>query len=72
MAHMTMRDFSDAFLDAYLARAGDAVLGSVGCYQLEGLGIQLFDKIEGDYFTILGMPLLPLLAELRLRKVIAT
>lgn len=72
MAHMTMRDFSDAFLDAYLARAGDAVLGSVGCYQLEGLGIQLFDKIEGDYFTILGMPLLPLLAELRLRKVITT
>ena len=72
VARLTMRNFSDAFLDNYLARAGDAVLGSVGCYQLEGLGIQLFDRIEGDYFTILGMPLLPLLGELRNRKVIAT
>lgn len=64
-AQLTMRRFSDAFLDDYLARAGDGVLQSVGCYHLEGLGVQLFEKIEGDYFTILGMPLLPLLAELR-------
>lgn len=65
VAHMSMRLFSDDFLDDYLARAGDAVLSSVGCYQLEGLGIGLFEAIEGDYFTILGLPLLPLLAELR-------
>lgn len=71
-AQMSMRPFSDAFLEDYLARAGDKVLGSVGCYQLEGLGLQLFERIEGDYFTILGMPLLPLLNELRRRKVIAT
>lgn len=71
-ARMTMRDFTDAFRDEYLARAGDSVLGSVGCYRLEGLGIQLFDNIDGDYHTILGMPLLPLLSELRTRKAIAT
>lgn len=64
-AHLTMRDFSDAFLDEYLAHAGEKVMKSVGCYQLEGPGVQLFEKIEGDYFTILGLPLLPLLAELR-------
>lgn len=64
-ADMTMRAFSDAFLDAYLARVGDRVLSSVGCYQFESEGIQLFERIEGDYFTILGMPLLPLLAALR-------
>lgn len=65
VARMTMRDFSEAFLSDYLEHAGDAVLTSVGCYQLEGLGIGLFERIEGDYFTILGLPLLPLLAELR-------
>lgn len=65
VARMSMRDFSDAFLADYLDRAGDAVLTSVGCYQLEGIGIGLFDWIDGDYFTILGLPLLPLLAELR-------
>jgi len=70
-AALAMRGFSDAFLDAYLARAGDRACASVGAYELEGLGIQLFERIEGDYFTILGMPLLPLLAELRLRGVIA-
>lgn len=70
-ARMTMRDFSETFLDDYLARAGDKVLGSVGAYQLEGLGIQLFERIEGDYFTILGLPLLPLLGELRRRGVVA-
>lgn len=64
-AHLTMRSFSDAFLDRYLAMLGEKVRASVGCYQLEGPGIQLFDRIEGDYFTILGLPLLPLLAELR-------
>ena len=65
VARMTMRAFSDAFLDDYCDRAGDAVLSSVGCYQLEGLGVTLFEAIDGDYFTILGLPLLPLLAELR-------
>ena len=71
-ARLTMRDFSDAFLDDYLARAGDRVSQSVGAYEIEGLGMQLFERIEGDYFTILGLPLLPLLAELRARGIIAT
>jgi septum formation protein len=62
-ATLTMRGFTDAFLDDYLARLGDEVLKSVGCYQMEGPGVQLFERIEGDYFTIL--PLLALLAELR-------
>ena len=69
-AHLTMRDFSDDFLDRYLATLGEKVRSSVGCYQLEGPGIQLFERIEGDYFTILGLPLLPLLAELRRREVL--
>jgi septum formation protein len=60
-----MRDFSESFLDTYLAQAGEAICGSVGGYQLEGIGMQLFEKIEGDYFTILGMPLLSLLGGLR-------
>lgn len=64
-AKLTMRDFTDEFLDAYLAMVGDDVLASVGAYQIEGLGAQLFSKIEGDHFTILGLPLLPLLAYLR-------
>ena len=64
-AKLTMRDFSDGFLEEYLARERDELLGSVGCYRLEGLGAQLFSRIEGDYFTILGLPLLPLLSELR-------
>jgi septum formation protein len=62
---LEMRAFSDAFLDGYLARNGAAALSSVGCYQLEGEGAQLFDRIEGDYFAILGLPLLPLLGFLR-------
>lgn len=66
-AWLTMRDFSDAFLEEYLRRAGDRIGQSVGAYELEGLGVQLFDRIEGDYFTVLGLPLLPLLSELRLR-----
>jgi len=64
-ADMTMRDFSDAFLEDYLRRTGGHILASVGCYRFESEGIQLFERIEGDYFTILGMPLLPLLAALR-------
>jgi septum formation protein len=70
-ARLKMRDFSDAFLEEYLTRAGDRIGQSVGAYELEGLGVQLFDKIEGDYFTILGLPLLPLLAELRAQGMIA-
>ena len=66
-AQLTMRDFSNDFLEAYLAAEGRAALGSVGCYRLEGMGVQLFDAIEGDYFTILGLPLMGLLDELRRR-----
>ena len=69
-ARLTMRDFSDAFLEDYLTRAGDRVSQTVGAYELEGLGVQLFDKIEGDYFTVLGLPLLQVLAELRAREII--
>jgi len=64
-ATLTMRDFSDAFLEAYLAAEGPEALGSVGCYRLEGPGAQLFSAIEGDYFAILGLPLLGLLDFLR-------
>lgn len=69
-AKLTMRDFSDQFLDNYLEMAGDAALSSVGGYQLEGIGIHLFERVEGDYFTILGLPLLPLLTFLRENKFI--
>jgi septum formation protein len=62
---LVMRAASDAFIDAYLTRHGEALLGSVGVYQLENDGAQLFDEIDGDYFAILGLPLLPLLALLR-------
>ena len=65
VARMTMRQLSEAEIDAYLDEAGAAVTTSVGAYQLEGLGIHLFERIEGDHFTILGLPLLPLLAFLR-------
>jgi septum formation protein len=65
IAHLTMRPLSEAFIDGHLARVGPRVLASVGAYQLEGEGVQLFDRIDGDYFTILGLPLLPLLAKLR-------
>jgi len=69
-ADLTMRPFSDAFLDDYLAAAGRDVTRSVGAYRLEELGAQLFDRIEGDYFTILGLPLLPLLSFLRTERLI--
>jgi septum formation protein len=70
-AQLTMRAFSDRFLQDYLDAAGAAVTASVGGYQLEGPGIQLFDRIEGDYFTILGLPLLPLLKFLRQEGLLA-
>lgn len=69
-ATLHMRDFSDGFLESYLKSEGKLVLGSVGCYQLEGRGAQLFERIEGDFFCILGLPLLPLLAALRERGII--
>lgn len=70
-AELTMRRFDDGFLESYLDRAGAAVFGSVGCYQIEGPGVQLFTDIHGDFFTILGLPLLPLLGFLREHKAIA-
>ena len=69
-ARLTMRNFSDRFLDDYLEMAGDTALTSVGGYQLEGIGIHLFERVEGDYFTILGLPILPLLGFLRQNKFI--
>lgn len=69
-ARLWMRDFSDAFLERYLE--DEDILGSVGCYRLEGMGAQLFERIEGDYFSILGLPLVPLLAALREQGVIGT
>ena len=62
---LTMRHFSDAFLDQYLTAAGDVLLSSVGAYHLEGLGVHLFEKIDGDFFSILGLPLMPVLSFLR-------
>lgn len=69
---LRMRNFSDPFIEDYLDRIGDDAFESVGCYQLEGLGSQLFDRIDGDYFSILGMPLLPLMGWLRDRGVLAS
>jgi septum formation protein len=70
-SRLTVRAFSDAFLQAYLFAEDEAVLGSVGCYRLEGLGAQLFERVEGDYFSILGLPLVPLLGALREFGVVA-
>lgn len=71
IARMTMRPLGEAELDAYLDEAGEAVTSSVGAYQLEGLGVHLFERIEGDHFTILGLPLLQLLAFLRSEQLLA-
>jgi septum formation protein len=71
VARLTMRGFSEEFLDAYLDLAGLTVTASVGAYALERSGIQLFERIDGDHFTILGLPLLPLLAFLRRARLLA-
>jgi septum formation protein len=71
IARMTMRPLSEGEIEAYLDQAGEAVTTSVGAYQLEGLGVHLFERIEGDHFTILGLPLLPLLAFLRSERLLA-
>jgi septum formation protein len=71
VARMTMRSLSAAEIEAYLTHAGEAVTASVGAYQLEALGVHLFERIDGDHFTILGLPLLPLLAFLRSEKLLA-
>jgi septum formation protein len=71
VAHITMRQLTREDIDSYLDVSGPAVMTSVGCYQLEKLGAHLIDRIEGDYFTILGLPLLPLLAFFRAHKLLA-
>ena len=71
IAGMTMRKLGESEIEAYLDQAGEAVTTSVGAYQLEGLGVHLFERIEGDHFTILGLPLLPLLAFLRSARLLA-
>jgi septum formation protein len=71
VARLTMRRLTEVEIATYLDAAGEAVTTSVGAYQLEGLGIHLFEQIEGDHFTILGLPLLPLLAFLRSEKLLA-
>jgi nucleoside triphosphate pyrophosphatase len=70
VARLTMRALSGAEIRAYLDEAGEAVTSSVGAYQLEGLGVHLFDRFEGDHFTILGLPLLPLLSFLRRERLL--
>ncbi len=70
IAKMTMRPLGESEIEAYLDQAGEAVTTSVGAYQLEGLGVHLFERIEGDHFTILGLPLLPLLAFLRSERLL--
>jgi len=67
---LSVRMLTDRFIEAYVNRCGDALLSTVGAYQLEGMGAQIFSKIEGDYFSILGLPLLPLLDYLRVRGVL--
>ena len=70
IATLTMLNLTPEFIGRYLAAAGEEVLSSVGAYQIESVGIQLFDRIDGDYFVILGLPLIPLLAALRREGVI--
>jgi septum formation protein len=67
---MTMRRLDEREIEAYLDQAGQAVTTSVGAYQLEGLGVHLFERIDGDHFTILGLPMLPLLAFLRRERLL--
>jgi septum formation protein len=71
-ASLVMRPFSDTFLEGYLAEMGERVCQTVGAYEIEGRGVQLFERVAGDQFTIIGLPLLPLLAELRARGAIGT
>jgi nucleoside triphosphate pyrophosphatase len=71
-ATLVMRQFSDAFLERYLVEAGDAIWGNVGAYAIEGIGIQLFASVRGDASTIIGLPMLPLLSELRARGMLRT
>jgi septum formation protein len=71
VATLHVRDFSDAWAEAYVARSPDGVLQSVGGYHVEGLGVQLFDRIDGDVFTVRGLPLVPVLRQLRLLGVMA-
>lgn len=70
-ARMTVREFSDSFLERYLAVGGGALLTSVGSYQAEALGAQLFSRIDGDHFTVRGLPLLPVLEQLRARHILS-
>ena len=69
---MTMRELGPQFLEEYLLREGEAILSSVGCYHFEGRGAQLFAKVDGDYFSVLGLPLLPVLAQLRKEGLLAS
>ena len=69
---MAMRNFGPKFLEDYLVREGEGILSSVGCYRFEGRGAQLFDRVEGDYFSVLGLPLLPVLAQLRKEGLLAS
>jgi septum formation protein len=71
-ASLTMRNFTDRFLEWYLAECGEGLCRIVGAYKIEGRGIQLFERVDGDHFTIVGLPLVPLLAELRARGVVET
>ncbi len=71
-AVLSVRNFSDEFLEEYLVETGGEILGSAGAYHVEGLGLQLFSKIDGDYFTILGLPLLPLVDFLRVNGALKT
>jgi len=70
IANMHVRELSNRFIETYLDREGERILSSVGAYLLEGRGAQLFERIDGDYFTVLGLPLLPLLEELRKRGIL--
>ena len=69
---MTMRELSPQFLEDYLLQEGEAILSSVGCYHFEGRGAQLFAKVDGDYFSVLGLPLLPVLNQLRKEGLLAS